>query len=544
MFVQPILRLTLCLLLLQPLASIAQSVERAQIEELRATTMALIQALVEANLLPKEKAEALIKDATAKGIQAAIDSADRDAKTGAMPGQRAPGASAGIRVPFVPEPVKAELREQLKADVIEASKRERWARAPAPPDWLDRIQFEGDLRVRYQTDSFNKGNGVPADYFQDGDTVTNYADLTNSQSDLTRLRLRARLAANIRVADWVTGGFRISTGNTTSPVSTSSTSGTVNNRFGLRLDRAFARLVPLDGLQIDAGRIANPFFSTEIQHAADLGFDGVAMTYRHGLAEENFRPFVTGGLFPLRDNVYGADRRLAALQLGADWQPSRDWGIRAAFARYDFKNAQGSAQTNVADPAYLSSEYESGFRQRGNTLFKINQDPSDPRFNTPTYGLASKFQVNALTLGADYKQFDPFRISFTGEWIENVGFNENEILTRTGSSFTSLGKRNRGNLYRLTVGNAQVLARGDWQIGLTYRYLERDATPDAFTDADFLLGGTNNKGYVLGALYGIERNTSLGLRFLSAQSIDGPTFNPSLAPLRVNTLQMDLNMRF
>ena len=47
---------------------------------------------------------------------------------------------------------------------------------------------------------------------------------------------------------------------------------------------------------------------------------------------------------------------------------------------------------------------------------------------------------------------------------------------------------------------------------------------DAFTDSDMGLGGTNLKGYLLGAQYGLDRNTVLNLRWLSADSIDSFSF--------------------
>lgn len=516
-------------------AARAQSGDLAELERLRATTASLIEALVEGGQLSREKADRILSEAAEKGRKAAA--------AAQAPGVRAAAAGDAVRVPYVPEPVRRQLREEIRTELLAQARSENWGAGPALPGWLERIELYGDLRVRYQDDRFATGNGTPADYFQTGDIVTNFADLSNSLVDQERLRLRARLGARFEVADWVAGGLRISTGSLNGPVSTSSTAGDPSNRYGIKLDRGYAQLTPVAGLRLDAGRMPNPFWSTEIQHAPDLGFDGLAAAWqlREGA---QWKPFAAAGVFPLRDNTFGARPRLLGMQLGTSWQPSDKLALKLALARYDFRNLQGSAHNDYADPAYLSGEYERGYRQRGNTLFQINQDPYDPGFLNPVYGLASKFEVQAITVGAELGYFAPLHIGFVGELVRNQGFDEAEILARTGSSLASLDKRNRGYLYRLTLGDRAVNGRGDWQFALTYRYLERDATPDAFTDPDFLLGGTNNKGYVLGLTYGIAANTSLGLRYLSAESIDSPTFNPSLAPLRVNTLQFDLNLRF
>ena len=89
----------------------------------------------------------------------------------------------------------------------------------------------------------------------------------------------------------------------------------------------------------------------------------------------------------------------------------------------------------------------------------------------------------------------------------------------------------------ITIGADAIRKLHDWQVFVGYRYLERDAVLDAFTDSDFHLGGTDAKGWILGGDYGLARNTWLTLRYLSADEIDGP-------PLGIDVLQLDLNTRF
>jgi hypothetical protein len=70
-----------------------------------------------------------------------------------------------------------------------------------------------------------------------------------------------------------------------------------------------------------------------------------------------------------------------------------------------------------------------------------------------------------------------------------------------------------------------------------YRYVERDAVLDAFTDSDFHLGGTDAKGYYIGADYAFTPRVFARLRYLSANEIDG-------APLGIDVVQLDLNAAF
>jgi hypothetical protein len=122
----------------------------------------------------------------------------------------------------------------------------------------------------------------------------------------------------------------------------------------------------------------------------------------------------------------------------------------------------------------------------------------------------------------------------TGDIVKNIGFNRGEILRRTGRD---IDPKTLGYQARLTVGRREMLTRNDWQVYAAYKYLERDAVLDAYTDSDFRMGGTDAKGYILGANWGIDKGTWLGLKWLSADPISGP-------PLKIDVLQVDLNARF
>ena len=139
----------------------------------------------------------------------------------------------------------------------------------------------------------------------------------------------------------------------------------------------------------------------------------------------------------------------------------------------------------------------------------------------------------------------------TADYVRNLAYDRNEIQRRTGQTVVDRG--DSGYLGKLTVGYPRVRDPGDWQAFIAYRKLESDAVPDAFTDSDFGLGGTNNKGYIVGLSYGLARNTSLSLKYLSAKSL--APYNPDPLnflgnPVRqsgnyaVDVLQLDLSARF
>jgi hypothetical protein len=89
----------------------------------------------------------------------------------------------------------------------------------------------------------------------------------------------------------------------------------------------------------------------------------------------------------------------------------------------------------------------------------------------------------------------------------------------------------------MQVGAAALEKRWDWQVFGGYRWVESDAVVDGFNDSDFGGGGTNLKGFTIGGNLALSKNVFVGVRYLSAASIAGPTFKEDI-------IQLDLNARF
>jgi hypothetical protein len=203
--------------------------------------------------------------------------------------------------------------------------------------------------------------------------------------------------------------------------------------------------------------------------------------------------------------------------------------MRAALAYYDYHNIHG-----IPNPTLGSQIYDwtaPAFRQKGNTVFNIDNDANAA---TNLFALASKFQVLNLTANVDLAYFEPFNIRLIGDYAKNLGFDQAEIRQRTG--LTVEGKTTAWRTGVL-LGKPDIRAFKDWQVFLDYRYIGADSVLDAFADSDFNLGGTNAKGYTLGAQFGLDRNVWARLRWLSADEITGP-------PLSIDVLQIDVNARF
>lgn len=529
--------------------TMANAGEREDIELVRQTTTNLIEALVDSKVLTREAADDLIKKAQKKAAASVATQKAQEGKT--------------VRVTYVPESVRAEIKEQVKQEVIAQAKTERWGDPGALPDWMDRIQWDGDLRVRYQYDRYARGNTDAkvngGSYSNDGLAVdgsaTRFPDAAdslgfNTVDDRNRVRVRARLGMLAKVTPTVSAGIRLSTGNTTDRVSTNQTLGQNFNKYTAVFDRAYLRLDPAEWLSLSGGRLPNPWFGTDLVWDEDLNFEGVAATIKPNISN-TLKPFLTLGAFPMREDnpPAGNARWLYGAQIGTQWDLSSSTKTKFGVALYDYKQIQGA---KVSDddydpftPGYTSAnfrryEYPSSLRQKGNTLFRTNA-PSDSD-SASMWGLASKFRVLNMTASVDVAHWDPVHLVLTGDYARNIGYNRQDIARRTGLTLTQ--DSNTGWQAKATLGMPRVRERKDWQLSFAYRRLGADAVLDAFTDSDYNLGGTNHKGYVLGLAYGVDRGTVLGLRWLSFDNIRPTTVSDNTGRFGTDVVQVDVTASF
>ena len=541
----------------------ARTEEREKVEVLYETTLNLIRLLVEQGVIKQEVADEMIRKAEAKAKASQQQAQEKNGQP-----EVAEPKKGEVRVTYVPEHVKREIRDQLRQEVVGQAKKERWGDVNAVPEWVSRFKMEGDIRLREQADFFGDSNAPAPNFQANGQLIDN-----TTEDSLHRERVRMRLGINANVTKGVDLGLRLTTGNVNgvgvtgdfvgigSPVSTLQTFGTYNSKFSFVLDQVFLKLAPWDPLTVTVGRFPNPFFvgtvgniytgplpkgphtiptagvvHTDLLWDVDLNFEGLAVNLQPWLKEERvIKPFFNAGVFPLQEvnrseTVKAKDKWFYGAQAGFEWAPpDTDTKIRVGAAYFDFSNVAGMRNPNFGDTLFNQSAPL--FRQKGNSLFNIDNDGNP---TTNLWGLAADYKIANLTIVADYSKYRPIHIIGTLDFARNVGYDEGKILARTGQSI-----RPEVNAYqaRLTIGYPVISERHQWQVFGFYRRSERDSMLDAFTDSNYLLGGTNHKGYTIQGLYGVAHNTWLGLRYMSYDHISG-------LPLAIDTVNLDLNARF
>ena len=167
------------------------------ISELHATIVNLVDELVNQGVLTRAQADAMIRKAQADATKAVNEPATAEPAED----EKQPGV---VRVPYVPEIVKQEIREQvineLKKEVVQdvavQAEREHWIFPGMIPEWTQRIKWEGDLRLRLEQIGYASSN-APYTYpnFQNINNKRGFSnpaqeeDYLNSTVDRSRLRL-------------------------------------------------------------------------------------------------------------------------------------------------------------------------------------------------------------------------------------------------------------------------------------------------------------------------------------------------------------------
>ena len=510
-----------------------------------------------------------------------------------------------VRVTYVPEVVKAQLREEIKNDVMEQARTEHWAAPRSFPDWVSRFTFYGDVRLRYEA-IYNHKQNVISDLNQQNfwnynaintgspfDTssqnrVTNNPPLYNVNQDRSRLRLRARLGAAVDLGEGFTSNFRIATGESNSPVSENQSFGASGSgqggnfsKYSLWLDRAYLKYQtasdPTRAITATLGRFDNPFLSSSIIWADDLGFDGFvanvpAQLHFDGAVIDSVKPYFVIGAFPVfntdlnfgstwPDKYKSNDKWLEAAQFGVDVKAGRDWHAKFGAAYYEFTKTVGKLSTHYDYNVFYSASdagdtdaRRPAFAQKGNTYMALRDITADSSNDSGAknqwqyYGLASAFRDAAFDVRIDYNHFEPFQISFIGEYIANTAFHRSLVRARGYGPVNNLEVLpdetttmyvGGGNAWiaGIKLGDALLQKRWDWSVSLNYRNVESDAVIDGFCDSDFGGGGTNLKGLTLGANVALAKRVSFGAKWMSASEVSGPTF-------RNDILQIDINGKF
>jgi hypothetical protein len=378
-----------------------------------------------------------------------------------------------------------------------------------------RLSFSGD--IRYRNESF---------------------DVEYVERNRNRDRVRARLNANYRVNDTVTGVFGIATGGP-DPRSSNQTLTDQNSRKDFELDLAYVQWAPNADWRVTAGKQRYSWQrSPSLFFDGDVNPEGVSVSYTKGnLFGGVFHDWLAERALSFSNVTSGTntDSIMYGAQLGYRFGFSDSVKLTVAGTYFNFDGVQGY------NPLFGGSSF-------GNTT--ATGAACSRTLAAGTACLASDFDI--LEGFADLSATvagKPLRVFL--DYARNTAA---ELNAAAGE------KLDTAMAYGFSYGAASATPQS-WEFGVLYQQIEKDSLFGQLLDSDFGDGNTDSDGFVIRGGYTLARNLTLnGTLFLNKLSNDVPqsvtVFNeatpapldtvalPGIIDRDYKRLQLDLNFRF
>jgi hypothetical protein len=252
--------------------------------------------------------------------------------------------------------------------------------APAKLKWSDRIDFKGDLRLRYE-----------------GFWVEGLGD-NNHRS---RFRLRARAGMYTDVADWMKVGLQLRSGDPADPVSDNQSLDGGFTMKDIAISEAFAAFTPTNWLGIHAGKFdpKDLWTVSDMQWDDDVTVEGLLEKLEFGAFEASVYQYF------LEERSGGADSVLYGGQMRGAFELSSKHSLEF-----------GAGYDDWVNPQYVADLTLSG-QLHGNRVTNI-LDGNDQ--------LVSDFQIASLFAEWKYELSERWPIKVTAFGYHNFGANEYE----------------------------------------------------------------------------------------------------------------------
>jgi hypothetical protein len=349
---------------------------------------------------------------------------------------------------------------------------------------LDKIQFSGDLRLRYETFQYRHDpTGV-------------------DHNDRERFRYRLRLAARTENNDWVTVGMRMVSGDE-DPVSTNQSLGDGDDfdTDDLRIDQAWAefKLPELrEGLstKVVGGKISNPFTWKNgldfLLWDGDITPEGGALKLKQDLG--GYELFTNVGYLVVDEESNTSDPKVIPVQMGLHGDLGETLGFGMRGSMYWWRSLDAAFGTRNAAGGNLPGAFNRQKARIGelSAYFDANKDSAD------------------------------WPVRFYGQVIKNF----------TASSSLGVGDEDTAWLAGVELGNKKAQLG---KIGFAWVDVEANSVVAVTTDSDMFDSHTNRQGWHAYYSRNVLRNTDFNVTVYDSQRIRSTgAFNgcrPAAGPL-------------
>jgi hypothetical protein len=429
---------------------------------------------------------------------------------------RTSGPSAGQEAP-PPQTVQAGSTDERVRNL------ERQIKGLGP------ISFSGDMRLR----------GEPF-----------FGGPTNESLDRFRARIRARFNVNADLGSQFKTGLTLASGDINDPTTTNQTLTGFYTRKAIALDQAYVEYTPdwYKHLDLIGGKFRYPWYNTELTWDKDLNPEGVAETLGYTINTPILKKIAFIGFQLPFAEVAGTSSTTAQHinqdvtyggQIQTSWQiaPHVTLGAFSGFYNYHgadsialalAKNSSKNPQTPLTGLLPLgtgNTVQNSIYTTTATNVVTIAGTPYPTGVTTVSSAqYASKFALFDNIARFDIDTNHPRApISIIGDFVQNteacgnlanilaVPKNTSSLTYKQSVNFSCNSHYRRGYWAEARVGRLQQ--KGDFQIGYTRIYIEREAVLSNFDYSD-IRQGSNVTQHRIDSFYQFDKNVQLGFTAL------------------------------
>lgn len=405
--------------------------------------------------------------------------------------------------------------------------------------FIDNATLYGDIRARYE---HRDGEDSPA------------APATAISEDRNRGRYKLTLGVKTEAANFFYTDLALAMG--AGGRSDNATFGGGNSNGGNNKETVFVKRAMIgwhgnDWLTVEAGRVANPLYTTPMVWDADLTLEGLVEKLEYTVGKVDLfanlaQSYYIGDAKNFSNGTIkgGTDRSsnfLLAFQGGAKFKITDELSAKAALTYTTYTHDKdGTTATQIFQPVRGETT--------GNALAAVGTNPLAINDVRP---IEIPFEVN-------YKANDKYTLSGFGDYVHNLDGSDRKdaacAALAAGANKTAVCNAGTdSNAWMLGMGiksAGKEAAAGDWEAKIWWQEVGMYSVDPNTPDSDFMDSRVNMKGVVFKAGYNIEDNVVLNIAAGHARRKDkslaavGSGGDLSINIDDYNLYQVDLTYKF
>ncbi len=430
-------------------------------------------------------------------------------------------------------------------------------------DSIKSMGFYGDFRLRYEYRGVD--NPTPGSATQTGATGDTY------HRERFRYALRFGVKGDL-FDDWSYGLRMETSNNARSPWDTFGSNGnggqlspSDKSTSGIYLGQGFLNWHPADWIEMTAGRMPMPLYTTPMVWDSDINPEGAFEKFKYSLG--NVDLFADFGQFDYQNPTPGlsspsGDTFILAWQLGGVVKFDNGMSFKAAPVVYNYTGSGTGSGVDSLNSPFVGQGSAKGMNLQANGTYYYNQVGINDLLILEIPA-EFDFQIKRSPLGLlQGRLFGDFAYNFKGNDRANAAYYAAPGAFSTGGPVAGqdiayqvgIGIGSAGPVYGPTQGlvYGSTSKKNTWEARMYWQYIEQYALDVNLIDSDFFEGRGNLEGLyvalaysftdaIIGTIrygYATPINNNLGT---GGSNLDIPYINPIKD---YNLVQMDLTWRF